>query len=369
MATNADLDGGAAAAANVGTAAGTVGGDGASGNGGGNGNGTAAGNGTTAGNGTAGNAAGNGGNHTVARLVVPFAPLALALLAQGAVLGGGTAVRGTDAVACGDDIATYQDCHSDYPSGCSKAAGYDAVLNLMKNQLIPPATAALRDLGAGDYAKLEQELPSGLAKDNHADYRDDLAKLGEGRVHRVTGYLYYAKKGGKESSNCQLTELTDIDFHLGIGFDAALGGKIAGHDKLTSDERTQVDQSSVVVEMTPHWRARYAPDWTLDLLAKVVGRQVRATGQLVVDNEHFDPNDDCAVAGASERCWRASIWELHPVTRFEVCRADSCDAASTDWADLEDFAAPSAAAQAAGAAQPPAAAAPGGAAKPAGGGT
>jgi hypothetical protein len=330
MATNADVDGGAVAA-NGAADAGAAGGDGAGGNGGGNGNGAAA------GSGAAGGAAGNGGGSVVARRLAPFAPVALALLAQGALLGGGTEVKGTDAVACGDDIATYQDCHSDYPSGCSKAAGYDAYLNLLKNQLIPPATAALRDLAAGDYAKLEQEMPSGLTKSNHADYKDDLAKLGEGRVHRVTGYLYYAKKGGKESSNCQLSELTDIDFHLGIGFDAALGGKIEARDKLTSDERTQVDQSSVIVEMTPHWRGRFAPDWTLDLLAKAVGHQVRVTGQLLVDNEHFDPNDDCAVSGASERCWRASIWELHPVTRFEVCKVDTCDATSTDWTDLEDF--------------------------------
>jgi hypothetical protein len=57
----------------------------------------------------------------------------------------------------------------------------------------------------------------------------------------------------------------------------------------------------------------------------VVGRQVKVVGQLLVDNEHNRDSDNCARSGADKtKCWRASIWELHPVTNFLVCSTDSC---------------------------------------------
>lgn len=293
-----------------------------------------------AGNGSAGSNGGNrsGGAGAASRFVLPFVPLAIALVAQGALLGSGTGSQPDDTAAvCGDDVATYQECHSDYPTGCSAAGKYDAYLNLLKNQLVSPASAPQRYLAGSDYAAMEQALPSDLTKTNHGDEKDALAAIGDGHVVGLVGYLYYAKKGGKESSNCELTDPTDIDFHIGIGFDPALAAKLAEHAKLTSDERTVLDQSSVIVEMTPHWRARYEPSWTLDLLQPIVGRQVRVTGQQLADNEHFDPKDDCGVQDAAAKCWRASIWELHPVTRFEVCTSGTCTATTGSWVALEDL--------------------------------
>jgi hypothetical protein len=285
----------------------------------------------------------------VSRRIAPFAPLAIALLAQTALLGGGVTTatdHGADTAAvCEDEIPTYQECHSEYPTGCSKAANYDAFLNFLKNQLTPPTAAPQRFLTRDDYGKMEQGMPPALAKNNHETFKDDLAALGDGHVVGVVGYLYYAKKGGKESSNCQLSELEDIDFHIGIGFDPQLAAKLATKKKLTSDERTTMDQSSVIVEMSPHWRAKFQPAWNLAALAPAIGHQVRVVGQLLVDNEHYDPHDDCAFPGAGTTCWRASVWELHPVTRFEVCNnGSSCTETSADWVPLEDFGTPAGAA-------------------------
>jgi hypothetical protein len=65
----------------------------------------------------------------------------------------------------------------------------------------------------------------------------------------------------------------------------------------------------------------------------------------LADSEHYTPKDDCGLAGASAACWRATIWELHPVTRFEVCGTTGpCPETGKGWVDLEDF----------GAAPPPA---------------
>ncbi len=280
------------------------------------------------------------------RRVAPFAPVALALLAQGGVLGTGAGSGAaaptpgdTQPAVCSEDIADSQTCHSQFPTGCSAKAGYDGYLNYLKNQLIDPARTPQQFITPADLVALDGQLPEGLAKNNHGDFVKELEALGDGTVVSLTGYLYYAKKGGTESSNCGLTAIEDIDFHIGIGPAADFLGGLASGQKPSAADKSHMDTDAVIVEMTPHWRAQYKPNWNLDLLHGALGRQVRITGQLLVDNEHDDVNDDCALEGHGSRCWRASVWEVHPVTRFEVCGTSAACTAKDDagWVDLESF--------------------------------
>jgi hypothetical protein len=88
----------------------------------------------------------------------------------------------------------------------------------------------------------------------------------------------------------------------------------------------------VIVEMTPHYRFQFDPDaWTLANLHPALGHKVRIVGQLLVDSEHNKPADNCALANKTAKCWRYSIWELHPVTSFEYCADDSCTEAIGNW--------------------------------------
>ena len=88
--------------------------------------------------------------------------------------------------------------------------------------------------------------------------------------------------------------------------------------------------------MTPHYRAKFRPGWTSDSLRKVLGRRVKVVGQLLADNEHNVKSQNCAL-GITPDCWRATIWELHPVTQFQVCHSShTCDVNSSDWKDLEE---------------------------------
>lgn len=280
----------------------------------------------------------------ISRRIAPFAPLAIALLMQNSTIPGGgseAAEHGTAAATCGDDIDGFQVCHSQYPSGCSKAGKYDADLNLLKNQLIPPTQPSEGVLAQSDFARLEGQLSTDLSTSNHSQFHDALGNLGEGHVFTVVGYLYYAQLGGKgESSNCQLTAVEDIDFHIGLGFDPALAAKLKSHAKLSTADSAAKTQQSVIVEMTPHYRARFDPDWSLAELKPVIGLPVRVTGQLLVDNEHHNQKDDCGYpGGGGSACWRSTVWELHPIIEFQVCNKESCDAKSpaTDWVDLDDF--------------------------------
>lgn len=268
----------------------------------------------------------------------------LALLVGTAVLptstGGPSDVatqRGAAAVKCESDIEDFNTCHSDYPTGCSAAGKYDGALNLIKNQLPRPKSDNVPVLDEPAYKKLEQKIPSGLAKSNHADFAEQLKALGEEEIHGVVGFLYYAKVTGAESSNCGLTGEENVDFHIGIGFDGDLASRIRQSSKLSASDRKDLTQTSVIVEMTPHYRAFFEPDWTIDAVKAAIGKKVKVIGQLMIDNEHNVPSQNCGFSDNPDpKCWRASVWELHPVTGFFVCDRDdnACDANSTDWAEL-----------------------------------
>jgi hypothetical protein len=283
---------------------------------------------------------------TAAR-AMSVAPLALALLAQVGVIGhgggtGGTAgPTSTQAAKCGTGITDYQACHDHYATGCSAAGGYDSYLNALKNELVDPAGQPQHVFHVPDLVELEKQLPADITKVNHEALKTQMSALGEGEVASLNGYLYYAKDGGAESSNCGLKGADNIDFHIGIGGDASIAAKAkAKTPGLSSAER----RLAVIVEMTPHWRAKYEPGWNLAQVQKAIGRQVYVVGQLLADNEHDDAKDDCAYTGAGgpgPNCWRGTIWELHPVTRFLVCTAasGSCAAsgAGAGWTPLESF--------------------------------
>jgi hypothetical protein len=292
-------------------------------------------------------------NHGFARRVAPLAPLALSLMMQPGITGGTSA--STPAVAVGDlqsvqceDVQDSEQCHAKYRSGCnSSSQAYDPYLNFLKNTtdfsgVAPPASffSTLEQFQAKEQQlqATEQQLGVTLGKGNHDKFAESLKKLGEGSLQGVLGYLYAVKAetgGSGETSNCKLSQNeADVDFHIFIGFDSNLAAQIITQP----DSATLSDKGkSTVVEMTPHYRAAFQPNWTSDLVKSMRGRKVKIVGQLIVDNDHNSTKDNCGLKGAGSSCWRATIWELHPVTKFQVCMAagNDCDLNSSDWVELE----------------------------------
>ena len=310
---------------------------------------------------------------TFARHVAPFAPLALALAmnavppraarpANAAPVSGGAIV----AEKC-DEVVDFQDCHSRFPTGCSPAAGYDAYLNSLKNEIEPPAplSTPVKFLAQQDYAGLDADIPSGLTRSNHADFQNQLNEMGEGQTFGVIGFLYYFQPTGAESSNCDLSgpsddpEKSNVDYHIGIGFDPSVAQGLRTDEnpaatpaasKRSPGKTTKgsaasaLEQASVIVEMTPHYRFQFEHNiWTVENLQKALGHQVRVIGQLLIDNEHNVPSQNCATAKTSAQkrsCWRASVWELHPVEHFQVCTKATNDCTQddpTNWVELDQL--------------------------------
>lgn len=259
------------------------------------------------------------------------------------------------AVMCQGDIPDAEACHSQYPSGCSAGKPtkipYDFALNVMKNQVKWASEQPTRwRTSLAEFQTLESNLPSGLQTRNHGDYVTALKQLGEGSIEGVVGYLYGAKSEGSETSNCALPDTPDhenVDFHIYIGFDPAVAATLrkSRNGSLASSERAQIGahalhSTAVIVEMTPHYRENFHAGWTIDKLNAVAGDQVRIAGQLMVDNEHYRAGQDCAVDPSQTACWRATVWELHPVIDFRYCTKGNNDGcaqnSAADWTDVAD---------------------------------
>lgn len=241
---------------------------------------------------------------------------------------------------CSRGLKTVQQCHEADVRGCTDNSPprYDVYLSVLKNQMPPPETEPERLLNQQFFERLEPKTPRGLGKENHADFAKELADLGEGKIYSLVGYLYHVKKMDEEVCNCKLDyDEEAVDFHMWVGFDEGLAGDyLAGRIKKKQLEEHK--REGIVVEMAPYYRFKnYRGTWTYDRVNKVVGKQVKVVGMLLMDNEHNIKSQNCGYPfdTPTDKCWRASAWELHPVTQFYVCEGSrKCAADSPNWKPL-----------------------------------
>lgn len=116
------------------------------------------------------------------------------------------------------------------------------------------------------------------------------------------GVVINVKIGGIESVNCHAKDAAHRDTHIELALDS-----------------TAPSRQRVIVEVTPRWRSKMYPafDWsTATLKHQLIGRRVRITGWLFDDLEHRPQAENSNPGGASN--WRATVWEIHPVTGFTV---------------------------------------------------
>jgi hypothetical protein len=90
--------------------------------------------------------------------------------------------------------------------------------------------------------------------------------------------------------------------------------------------------SGVVVEMVPHHRPT---TWTSGLVNQVKSSKlpVRVTGSQMFDSSHTPCQSGSAIQGDPAR---ASLWEIHPIYKFEVCTSGDCSDGN-GWVDLENW--------------------------------
>lgn len=160
-------------------------------------------------------------------------------------------------------------------------------LNILKNRDDAPPASEI-----DPNATLSAVLAPGADLDR---WSTDKGAIFEGIVLKV-------KPGESETPNCGAKDAAHQDTHIELALDPGA----------PSTQR-------VIVEVTPRWRQKIAviQDWsTKTLHDRLLGRRVRVTGWLLADFIHKGQAENTHPGG--KKNWRASIWEIHPITWIEV---------------------------------------------------
>lgn len=162
-------------------------------------------------------------------------------------------------------------------------------MNRLKNRYTPPEA-----LEVDPRVTLEAMIEPG----------DDARRWDERHGAEIRGYVWDVKVGGVETVNCHASDPSGRDTHI----------------ELVVDPMNSGEERRAIVEVTPRWRAIMAGqgvDWsTAGLRDHFQGRWVRVRGWLFFDAEHREQSVNTAPGRA--RDWRATAWEIHPVTSIEV---------------------------------------------------
>ena len=241
-------------------------------------------------------------------LLITIAALAMAI-AVVAYAGSGTRSKPA-AVAtpgltppCSEDIGDITECPL---TGCGQ--GGDANLNSAKNRsdnASSPVAMTLDQIRA---------LHQPARWTNGADRTSIRGSGKEGNAVIVKGYLLKIKAEGKESCNCGLGRRVDTDVHF------AVVSKLPDAETAGAVERSEM--GSVTAEITPRVRGDNEK-WLFKNINDLEGEYVRLNGWLLLDTKHLPPNRPVK---------RATNWEVHPVTKVEVCTKSkrACDG-GTGW--------------------------------------
>jgi hypothetical protein len=122
----------------------------------------------------------------------------------------------------------------------------------------------------------------------------------------IVGYVVAIKAGGPETVNCKATDAGHTDTHIELALNA---GDLQGIHHM-------------IVEITPRERAianSNGKDWSTSNLRKtLLGRKITVVGWMMLDKEHCNASENTNPVGANN--WRATCWEIHPVSALGSAR-------------------------------------------------
>jgi hypothetical protein len=171
-------------------------------------------------------------------------------------------------------------------SGCVFIPASTRALGVLKNRTAIPITTDFDPT-----VTLEGLLQPG----------DDTGRWSDRKAARIQGYVVAVRQAGIEAAN--RFSLTRRDTHV----------EVAARPDAAPTER-------VIVEVTPpmrDWARARGVDWSTAALQRtLVGRRCRLEGWLLFDSEHAGESENTNPGGADN--WRATAWEIHPVTWIEV---------------------------------------------------
>lgn len=173
------------------------------------------------------------------------------------------------------------------PNGISFTAGMHSINKLKNRTLIPQ----------------EPDFDNRVTLNALLQPGDDAARWSEVMAARVDGYVVAVMDGSVESANCYSLFQRDTHIEVALSRDAS-------------------PRERVELEVTPRireWAKRQGWDWsTAALRGELVGHWCQFEGWLLFDTGHDEESEN--TRPGREKNWRATAWELHPVTAVKVVR-------------------------------------------------
>ena len=121
------------------------------------------------------------------------------------------------------------------------------------------------------------------------------------RAARIQGEVIDVAYAGSEAANCFSSSRRDI--HI-----------------LIATRKGAAKKEQVVLEVTPHlreWASKQGMDWSAETLhAQLIDHWVEFEGWLYFDLGHAEESEN--IAPNNPENWRATAWEVHPITKITV---------------------------------------------------
>lgn len=196
---------------------------------------------------------------------------------------------------CPDGIEDIDHCPI---TGCGELG--DAELNTAKNNEAVPSAAAISNTTIAAIKALRQPA----TWDTGSPRASLKTATGEGRAVRVMGFLLRVKAEGGESCNCGLTRRAQTDVHLAL-----------------VEHSDDSEEESITAEISPRVRQHqgHDPKWQFRNINDLESDFVRVTGWLMLDTKHIPQARPLPRERRNKGLVRATNWEVHPVTKIEVC--------------------------------------------------
>jgi hypothetical protein len=132
---------------------------------------------------------------------------------------------------------------------------------------------------------------------------DDTNRWSTDYAGRIQGHVIDVAYAGSEAANCFSQSRRDI--HI-----------------LVAKQKGAAKNEQVVLEVTPNladWASQQGMDWSEETLkAQLIGRWCEFEGWLYFDVGHAEESENTATNNPEN--WRATAWEIHPVTKITVIR-------------------------------------------------
>lgn len=151
---------------------------------------------------------------------------------------------------------------------------------------------------------LPADFDSAFTMDSVLAPGNDSSRWDEHRAGRLTAWVFNVKPGGIESVNCGAKVIPDRDTHI----------------ELVRNLSDTAKNRRVIVEVSPRmrrWAKTKGWDWSTPTLVRTIKKKhVEVEGEIFKDYEHAVSAEN--TNPRHKLNWRATVWELHPVTSIRI---------------------------------------------------